>query len=618
MAKASETIKTGKLYRSAEFDRAAVKADERTVELSFSSEEPVQRFFGFEILDHGPGSADLSRLNAGGALLVDHDTSDQVGVVERAEIGADRRGRAKVRFGNSTRANEIFQDVKDGIRRLVSVGYRIRKMVTEKVEEDVETLRAMSWTPLEISLVSVPADITVGVGRANDKQEFETIIERKNMNEEKIETPPKAEDQTILLGGARDAGALAERKRVNEINAIALRLRGKVPEIEKMAREAAEADTTVEQFRSQALAAMPDVQPVRAARPLDVSPKDLMRYSITRAINRHMAGKMDGIERELDDEMTLKIGSRASGFWLPGEVLAQRSFIAGTGTLGGMIVSTPTDGSQFVEMLRNRAKVAALGARIINLDSPVQIPRQAGAGSSNWVGETVAATLSTGNFEQITLTPLGVSAFQQYGKQLLATSNPSIDTLIRDDINMIIGLAVDKAALHGSGGSQPTGLAGTTGVNTVALSANALALGNATAYPAMVSLETLISSDNADVANMAYLMNAAARGSLKGVPRFASTDTPVWEDNQVNGYRAEVTQQIATNLTTGTATTICTAVFFGDWNQLIIAQFNGGATDLVVDPFTLAANGVVRIIARRWVDIAVRHPEGFAILGGIL
>jgi hypothetical protein len=77
-----------------------------------------------------------------------------------------------------------------------------------------------------------------------------------------------------------------------------------------------------------------------------------------------------------------------------------------------------------------------------------------------------------------------------------------------------------------------------------------------------------------------------------------------------------VTQQIATNLTTGTATTICSAIFFGDWNQLIVASF--GATDLVVDPYTLAVNGVVRIIARRWLDVGVRTPESFAVLGGIL
>lgn len=621
MATASETIKTGLLFRSAEFDRAAVNVEKRTVELSFSSEEPVERWFGYEILDHSPGSADMSRLNSGGALLVDHNTRDQVGVVEEAKIGADRKGRATVRFGTSARANEIFQDVKDGIRRLVSVGYRVSKLVTEKVEEGVETLRAMSWTPLEISLVSIPADTSVGVGRAGQNNDFETEIERTIMEpNETIEAPAKPEkgpDLTVVRGEA----ASAERARTREINAIADRLDGRVPGIRELAKKAVEGETTVEQFRAQAMDAMPEVQPIRPAKPLEVKPKEWARYSLSRAINRmaERGGKLDGFEAEMDQEIALKCGNRATGFWVPSEVLSKRSYVAGTGTLGGMLVDTVNDGAQFIELLRNRSKVAMLGARIINLDTPVTIPRQSGAGTANWVGETVAATLSAGNFTQITLTPLGVAAFEQYSKQLLATNNPSIDALIRDDINQILALAIDKAALHGSGSPQPTGIAGTTGINTVLLATNAQALGNATAYPALVSLETLISADNADVSTMAYLMNAACRGALKVSTRFASTDTPVWEpNNTVNGYRAEVTEQIATNLTTGTATTICTVVFFGDWSQLIIGQFNGGATDLVVDPFVLAANAVVRIIARRWVDIGVRHPESFGVLGGIL
>jgi len=627
---ANKTIKTGTLYRSLEFDRAAVNAEKRTVDLSFSSEEPCRRWFGFEILDHTPGSVDLTRLNAGGALLVDHETGDQVGVVETATIGSDKKGRATVRFGNSERANEIFQDVKDGIRRLVSVGYRISKMVTEKVEEGVETLRAMSWTPLEISIVSVPADITVGVGRSDGNQQFETEVSDimiRNINliadpaaggggTAAPAAPAASPDLTIV----RSEAALGERNRVRDINAIADRLDGRVPKIRALAVKAVTEGLTIEQFRAQAMEAMPAVQPIRSAPSLlDVKPKDWQRYSITRAISQQIENKLSGFEGEMNTEMALKCGSRATGFWVPGEAFLQRNYIGGTGTLGGMLVSTPNDGSQFIELLRNRAKVAVLGARILNLNTPITIPRQSGAGTANWIGETVASTLSAGNFTQITLTPLGIGAFEQYSKQLLATNDPSIDALVRDDINQILALAIDKAALHGSGSPQPTGIAGTTGIGTVALAANAQALGNAAAYPAMVSLETSIATNNADVETMGYLMNPAARGALKTNPMFASTGMPVWQPgNQVNGYRAEVSNQIATNLTTGTATTICTAVFFGNWNDLMIAQFNGGATDLVVDPYTLAVNGVVRILARRWVDIAARHPASFAMLGGIL
>ncbi len=191
--KAKRQFKSGIIYRTFEVNRAAMKEDSRSVELSFSSELPVEQYnweIGryYEVLDHKPDSVDLTRLNNGGPLLMDHNREDQVGVIESAEI-KESRGTAVVRFGNSTRASEIFQDVKDGIRRLVSVGYRVHKLVTEKIENEVETLRAMRWTPMEISIVSIPADASVGIGR-EDKTIPQTTIE--------IEDPMKIRSQLLL------------------------------------------------------------------------------------------------------------------------------------------------------------------------------------------------------------------------------------------------------------------------------------------------------------------------------------------------------------------------------------------------------------------------------------
>jgi len=628
-----KTIQTPVLHRTFEVARDAVNTEKRTVELSFSSEEPVERWFGTEILDHSPSSVNLLRLNSGGALLMEHRTGDQIGVVEHARVDSDRKARAVVRFGKSARAEEIFQDVKDGIRRLVSVGYRIEKMVTEKVEKGVETLRAMSWTPLEISLVSVPADASVGVGRSEETQ-FETTIEDMRILREASPptaasggnppattpppAPPTAADRLQILNEYRAT--------IAEIDGIADRLKGKVENVEALAAQARNEGWTVEQFRKEAFNRLPTVTPIRAAEPLAVRPRDWAQYSIRRAIQMQLPGqKRDGLENEISQEISLKGGARCEGVWVPREamVMAGRNFIAGTGTLGGMLVQTDNLGSQFIELLRNRAKVAMLGARMINLSNPVTIPRQNAAGAVNWVGETVAATLSTGNFTQITLSPLGLSAFQQYGKQLLSESDPSIDTLIRDDIMQIIALEIDRAVLHGSGAPQPTGITGTTGVTTIAIGANGAAFSVANGRSSVVSLETAVATANADVGTLAYLTNAKMRGRLKMIDESAATNTARWVwtggvNGEVNGYRAEVSNQVSSIQTQGTATTICSSVFFGNWQDVLIASFNNGATDLVVDPYVLAANAVVRVIARHWTDVAVRHPASFGVLLGIL
>jgi len=139
-------------------------ADQRTVNVAFSSEEPVARWFGNEVLNHDEDSVDLSRLLSGAPVLVNHNMDDQVGVVESAHIDADRRGRAVLRFGNSQRAQEIFQDIQDGIRQKISFMYEVTEYIQS--QDDPETFIGNKWLPLEISTVSIPADDTVGVGRS--------------------------------------------------------------------------------------------------------------------------------------------------------------------------------------------------------------------------------------------------------------------------------------------------------------------------------------------------------------------------------------------------------------------------------------------------------------------
>lgn len=182
----------GAHYRSIEIERAAVDSESRTVALSFSSEAPVEQYDWdgryYEILDHSKTSVQLDRLKSAAPLLMDHNRRDQVGVVEEATIGEDRKGRAKVRFSTSARGEEIFQDVKTGIRRLVSVGYRVYELVTEKIEGEVETLRAMRWEPFEISIVSVPADTTVGVGRdVNTESKNQVTINTMKLSQRNLD-----------------------------------------------------------------------------------------------------------------------------------------------------------------------------------------------------------------------------------------------------------------------------------------------------------------------------------------------------------------------------------------------------------------------------------------------
>jgi HK97 family phage prohead protease len=159
-------LKTETLHRAEKMEPEAV--DDRRVRMSISSEMAVERGYGSEVLDHNRESVDLSFLNSGRApLLMDHDPERQIGVVESVELDdRARRLRAVVRFSRNALGSEVYDDVMDGIRGNVSIGYRVTKM--DRDEANTNVFRATSWQPLEVSIVSIPADQSVGVGRAHE------------------------------------------------------------------------------------------------------------------------------------------------------------------------------------------------------------------------------------------------------------------------------------------------------------------------------------------------------------------------------------------------------------------------------------------------------------------
>ena len=156
-------------YRSFELDRAAVNKDERSVDLAFSSETPVERWFGKEILLHGAENVDLTRLKTMGSALLNHDPSSILGRITSPRI-EDKRGKATLIFDDDDDGNKALAKVGSGSLRGVSVGYMVEKFREVQEDESYDGIEgpayiATRWTPYEISLTPIPADASVGVGR---------------------------------------------------------------------------------------------------------------------------------------------------------------------------------------------------------------------------------------------------------------------------------------------------------------------------------------------------------------------------------------------------------------------------------------------------------------------
>ena len=595
--KKNKEINLGVVYRTAEVTRMDdSEAENPTIELSFSSETPVERWFGSEILDHSAKSVKLERLNNKAPFLLDHDPASQIGVVERAEVSADKKGRAVVKLSRSAKAQEIWQDIKDGIRTLISVGYRINEMKLEKETKTGDVYRVTDWEPMEISLVSIPADTAVGIGRAETDDKKPVTI--TNLELEKMAEVTVTETrETVDVEKLKQQTRAAELSRINEISAIAEKFG-----MREEAQKAINGNTTVDDFRQAVLNKLDSQKAIDTkASEIDFTEKEKREYSLTRAIQAAISKdwKKAGFEAEVSAELARKLKMEPQGFFVPQNIVAQRASmqmkrdLLTTGSTANLV---PTDhlGSEFIDLLRNQAVVASLGARILTgLSGNVDIPKQTAGQSGSWLAEGGAPTAADQTFGTLALSPKTVAADTNIGMQAIIQSNPSIEALVMSDLMAAINLAVDLAAIDGSGASnQPTGILNTSSIGSVDMS------GGIT-WAKCVELETDVAAANADLASMAYLTNATIVGSLKTIKKDAGSGIFLLENGQLNGYNVARSNQVP-----------AATMIFGAFSQLILAFW--GAFDLMVDPYTLSANRKVALRATQLCDIGVRYAGAFS------
>lgn len=611
--KIPQALRPGSIVeRFLQVDQRGIDADARTVEVAFSSEAPVDRHYGIEVLDHSPGSMRTHRLDSGAAVLVDHDPRDQVGVVASARTGDDRVGRAALRFGRSARASEIFQDVQDGIRPNVSVRYLVHEAVHE-VREGRDAYRITDWEPFEISIVSIPADPSVGVGRSHSATKETAIMPNETATPAAAApaaapapaaTAPATPAAPVDTTAARSAGADGERRRSADIIAIGQQYRHLGADA--MVNDAISNGLTVDAFRSQVLEHA-GRQPVPSAA-IGMSENEVRQYSFVRALaalanpTDQRARERAAYEFEVSEAAAERAGRESRGLVVPFDVLrAQaRGLEVGTATAGGHTVATDLLSSSFIDLLRDAMIINTLGAQYLTgLVGNVAIPKQTGGATMYWVDENGIPTESQQAFGQVPMSPKTAAARTEISRKLLLQSSIDVEAFVRRDLATTIGLGIQAAAINGSGsGAEPRGILNTTGIGSV----------TADGWDGVVDLETAVAVANADVGTLAYLTNAKVRGLLKktfvdgpgtGERVWASGNTPL------NGYRAGVTNAVPSNLATDNS-----ALIFGNWADLIIGMWGG--LDLQVDPFSAGDKGAVVVRVFQDVDVAVRHGESFA------
>lgn len=521
------------------------------------------------------------------------------------------------RFGKSTLAEAAYQDVLDGIKSNISVGYCYLPngiiLEQESKGDNPNIYRINKWKPLEVSLVSIPADHTVGIGRNQLEIIANNMINmRENMQNEVIENsqPLITVNTEQITKDIRQN----EATRLNEILTI-----GDKHNMHDMAIEFIREGKSIDAFRQKVLETLSNNPIINTTSPksaiIGMSTKEARSFSILRVIRATVTGNWSDAELEKEASMAVakKINREPSSFFVPLDVnleqIEQRSYVGRTleklsNVAGGYLVSTDYLSNNFIELLCNKMLVKQMGAKVMSgLHGDVAIPKQTGGATTFWVSEGRSPEHSEQAFAQVTLSPKSIAAYTDFTHKLVLQSSPDIENLVRSDLATIIALEIDRAAISGRGiGAEPLGILNTTGIGNVTFDDD-----NPISWGKIVDLESLIAARNADIGTLGYLCNANIRGILKQTEKAEGTAQFVWESSSelgfgyLNGYRVGTTNQIPAD-----------TILFGNFADLIIGQW--GVLDVLVDPYTLGTSGGIRIRVMQDVDIAVRHAESFAVL----
>jgi len=651
------------------------------ITLSVSSDIPYLRDSGWEdpwieVLGHGADEVDLSRLNGGAPVLANHSRYNAVGATPLAGIGVVDRawldgGRmyADLTVSGRDALADLRQDVVDGLVRNVSIGYLIEERIPTRVVAGGPTeYRVIRWTPFEISLVDIPADASVGIGRAADgatPTQYRIIA---------IDPPPAegattrshtmdqatapAPDTAVTRSTSRQPdGIELERARVREITAV-----GRQWDVPDLAEKAIDSGMDADVFATRVLAHLKDTGALRVAESPEIglSTKEAESFSFCRAIlaasDPHHAATLAPFEMECSRAAQDKRGDsrdkiRESALTIPADVLmrgiqlnasasrsaqslllqrakhgivnrghltGQRDLTVGSATAGGNTVATEVLGSDFISLLRNAMVLERLGCTFLTgLNGNIAIPSHTAAATGYWVAENGAPTESAQTVGQVTGTPKTVGAFVDYSRRLLLQSSIDVEAFVRADLAAVIGLMVQLGAINGAGASnEPTGLLNTSGIGSVAGGTNGLA----PTYGNVVDLETAVSNANGDVGNLMFLTNTKVRGKLRQTQVFPSTNgDPVWTSQpgsrgvgDMLGHEAICSNSVPSNLVKGSSGPVCSAIMFGYWVDLMI--FMWGGLDIMLDPYTGSAAGTKRVVALQDVDVGVRHTGSFAAM----
>lgn len=644
------------LYRSG---TSVVDKSNKTIRLSISSDVPYLRRDWrtgekyYEKLDHTGTGLRTERLKNGTSLLFNHHRDILLG---RNELAGVEGGKlyVKSKISEAEDVKSYATKIDEGILVDSSVGYSVDDEGEETGEkiDGIPVIR-FAWSANEASLVTIPADQSVGVNRQRDENKDEPLIQIYVKSVKTIDTveetgetaqspmadpiaPALEPKPQIDVSKERNEAVTSERKRVADIRELEKHFRdngcmGKKVETREIADKIIAEGKDARAFQDEVMKSNPpEFKPVTTAENVGMNEKEIRSFSFLRAIRDLGTGRgLNGLEKEASNAHGKLIGIECgpNAFYAPMDVHRGRAFSGGispdqvreiierypqTRALfsnvysgAGAFVGTELMAGSLIELLRNQMLVVQMGARSLGgLTGNVGIPRQTGGATASWLSEDSTITATQQTVGQLNLTPHKLAAATAFTEQFAMQTSVDAENFVRQDLMAVTAIARDLGAIAGTGVSgQPVGILNLGAVNLstpVTLSA-----AQSMTYANAVKFELNVSLNNTNRGRLGYMASPTVKNNAKLIAEIASTNsTPVWKDDRVNSYPALSTNQIPT----------ATSVIFGNWDDLILADW--AQSNFFVDPYSLSLQGQIRVINRLYCDNGVRHGTSFSVSVG--
>lgn len=501
-----------------------------------------------------------------------------------------------------------YNKVKDGHITDVSVGYRVFEQHTavllkgenaivegRNIANNTEStmLVRTKWEVMEGSLVVIGADENAEFRSFNHNNKQIKITKGVEMT---------TEEMKAQLDQERAEARNNEQQRIREITAIASNFKGRVANLETKSAEYVKEGKTVEEFRAYVLDNIQSGEVGKSVSEIGMSRKDVQNFSLFRAINAVASGNWKGaeFEREVTEQVNAQVGRnpQSKGFYLPREIqiaLQGRAMLAGSGAGANIVPSGYSEG-EFVEVLRSQLALGKAGARILTgLTDNFVVGKQTTPATISMVAEGAAPASATSlGLAQLEGTPKTATAYVDFSRRLLTQSSPSIEKLIMGDLTAQHNVKKDYMALYGAGTNEPTGIANTSGIGTVDMTA-------ACDWAKIVAHETNIETTNVAVDGLKWITNSAIKGKMKTSEKSTSTGLYLMNENgEMNGYGSIISSIVQNR-----------DLFFGNWSDLLILVW--GVTQIIVDEYSLASSGQIRVVSQEEFDVLVRRAGSFSL-----